>query len=91
MLKFLHTLEIIYHEKKLRSGIDPCPPCLQSGTINVLHVTDDNGMVLDTLLIMVETQNLTHMFGGNCDHKILSHWAEGPENKHSVGAKMKVA
>ena len=39
---------------------------------------DDDGEVLDTLLIILETQNLAHMFGGTCDHKLLGHWAEGP-------------
>ena len=35
---------------------DLCPPCsLSSGTLEVLQVTDDDGEVLDTLLIMLKT------------------------------------
>ena len=69
----------IIYEEHLNVTDDSCPPCLQSGTIKVLHVSDDNdGEVLDTLLIMLETQSMAHMFGGTCDHKLLDHWAEGP-------------
>ena len=39
---------------------DPCSPCLESGMLNVLQVTDDNRVVLDTLLIMLECWNWAH-------------------------------
>ena len=54
------------------------------------QISDDDE-VLDRLLIMLETQNLVHMFGGTCDHKLLCHWAEGPPNMPSAGARMKGA
>ena len=38
----------------------------------------DDDDVLDTLLSMLETQNLGHMFGGTWDHKLLGHWDKGP-------------
>ena len=60
---------------------DQCPPCLQSGTLNVLQVTDDDGGVLDTLLIILEIQNFAHMFGGIYDHKLFGKWAEGPSGE----------
>ena len=42
---------------------DPCPLCLRSGNLNVLQVTDDDRVVLDTLLIMPEILNLTDRSG----------------------------
>ena len=41
----------------------PYPTCLHSGTLNVLQVTDDDRMVLDTLIIMLECRNVTHRSG----------------------------
>ena len=67
------------------------PPCLQSGTTKILPVSNDEGEVLDKLLIMLETQNLAHMFGGTCDHKLLGQWAKGPPNNPYAGARMKGA
>ena len=70
-------------------------PCLQSGALKVLQVTDDNGEVLDTLINMVDTPNLSHMFGGTWDHKLLGHCTENPSfgpkghQKRSTGARMK--
>ena len=55
-----------------------------------ITTTDDRG-VLETFLIMLETLNLAHMFGGTWDHKLLGHWAEGPPKKPSAGARMKGA
>ena len=55
------------------------------------QVADDNGRFLNTLLIMLETQNLAHMFGGTCDHRLLGHWAKDPPKKPSAGARMKGA
>ena len=54
---------------------DQCPPCLQSRTLNVLQVIDDDGGALDTLLIILEIQE---MFGDTYDHKLFGKWAEGP-------------
>ena len=35
---------------------DPCPQCLQSGTLNILQlIDDDGGGVLDTLQIMLQS------------------------------------
>ena len=50
MLKFLHTgcesnVKNIFIVKNY--------PCLWSGTLNVLQVTDDDGVILETLLIML--------------------------------------
>ena len=59
------------YEENLNDKDDSCPPCLQSGTIKVLQVSDDDGEVLDTLLIMLETQYLVHLFGGTFDDKLL--------------------
>ena len=59
--------------------------------LKVLQVSDDDGEVLDTLLIMLETQNLVHILGGSCDHKLLGHWSEGPSKKPSAGDRMKGA
>ena len=42
------------------------------------QVTDDDGGVLGTLLIILEIQNFAHMFGGTYDHKLFGKWAEGP-------------
>ena len=42
------------------------------------QVPDDEREFLDTLLIMLETKNLEHMFGGTYDHKLLGHCAKGP-------------
>ena len=42
------------------------------------QVTDDDGGVLDTLLIILEIQNCAHMFGGTYDHKLFGQWAESP-------------
>ena len=46
--------------------------------LNVLQVTEDDGGVLDTLLIMLEIQDFAHMFGGTYDHTFYVQWAEGP-------------
>ena len=61
------------------------------------QVSDDDE-VLDTLVIMLKTQNLAHMFGGTCDHISIRSlggrpkwWTEGPPKKPSAGAIMKGA
>ena len=61
----------------------PCPPCPQSRTLKVLQVIDDDVEIFATSLIMPETQNLAHMFGGTCDHNLLGHWAKGPNDGQS--------
>ena len=43
---------------------------------HVLHVSPLQPS--KSLIIMLETQNLAHMFGGTCDKKLLGHWKEGP-------------
>ena len=53
---------------------DSCPSCLWSGTFKGTQVTDDDVEVLDTLLVMLETKNFAHMFGGTCDEELLGHW-----------------
>ena len=55
---------------------------------SVIQVIDDDGEVLDTLLIMLDTQNSAQMFGGTCDHKLLGHWDDDPP-KPSAGARKK--
>ena len=51
---------------------DPCPPCLWSGTINILQVTDDDKGVLDTLLIMLEIWNFAHRSKMQCQEQLLN-------------------
>ena len=46
--------------------------------------------VLYTLLIMLDTKNLAHMFGVACDHDLLGRWAEGSP-KPSTGSRMEGA
>ena len=46
----------IYYIKSI-----PCPSCLQSVTINVLQVINDEEVVLDTVLIMQRSLNLAHL------------------------------
>ena len=45
---------------------DPCPPCLGSGTFNIIQVTDDDGVVLDKLFILLSSWNLAHKLGIIC-------------------------
>ena len=53
---------------------DSCPPCLQSGTLNVLQVTDDERVVLDTLLILLESWNWAHSSGIKCQEQLWGQW-----------------
>ena len=53
---------------------DPCPPCLWSGTLNVLQVTDDDKVLLDTLLIRLECRNLAHRSWIQCQELF---WGQG--------------
>ena len=46
----------------------PCPPYLQSGTLNVLHVPPFLIPLLDTLLIEISTQNFQGIFLGVKKH-----------------------
>ena len=51
-------------------------PCIQLGALKVIQVIYDDGEVVNTLLIMLETQHFMHMFGGTCDHELLGHLDE---------------
>ena len=49
---------------------DPFPPCLWSGTLNVLQVIDDDMVILDTLLTMPESRNSAHISGIQFQDKV---------------------
>ena len=61
--------------------------CLQLGSLKFLKVTNDDGEVLNTLLVLLETQNLAHMFGGTCYHKLLGQWDKCQVKQPSTGAR----
>ena len=63
ILKFGTHVVSSMSRKKFNVKDDPSHPCLWSTTLNIRQVTNDDRVVLDTLLILAECRILAHRSG----------------------------